>query len=135
MATKLSDVKPAAAKAGKKPAVAPKALGAEAPEVEQAAVPALEITAAAPVLKVKDMVDRVALASGAKKKGLREIVEAVLLEMGNALSEGKELNLPPLGRVRVNRQKGDLMVVKVKRPVTDKSVKKDVTEGVAVAED
>ena len=142
MATKLSDAKPAAAKPAKKPASPAKAKAAplkavpEVPAVAEAsAAAALIVKPASQALKLKDLVERVAKASGAKKNGLKEIVEAVLAEMGQALSEGKELNLPPLGKAKVNRQKGDLLVVKLKRSGGEKSGKKDVTEGVAEAED
>ena len=142
MATKLSDAKPAAAKPAKKPASPAKAKAAPlkaVPEVsavaESSAATALVVKPASQALKLKDLVERVAKASGAKKNGLKEIVEAVLAEMGQALSEGKELNLPPLGKAKVNRQKGDLLVVKLKRSGGEKSGKKDVTEGVAEAED
>lgn len=142
MATKLSDAKPAAAKPAKKSASPAKAKAAPlkaVPEVsavaESSAATALVVKPASQALKLKDLVERVAKASGAKKNGLKEIVEAVLAEMGQALSEGKELNLPPLGKAKVNRQKGDLLVVKLKRSGGEKSGKKDVTEGVAEAED
>lgn len=142
MATKLSDAKPAAPKAAKKPASPAKIKPApevtpvtEAPLTETPAAAALEVKPAAQVLKIKELVERVAQVSGAKKKDLKEIVEAVLGELGSALSTGKELNLPPLGKARVNRQKGDLMVVRLKRGGAEKSGKKDVTEGVAEAED
>lgn len=54
-------------------------------------------------LKLKQLVDRVAEATGGKKKGLREVVEAVLHQLGEALARGDELNLPGLGRGRVAR--------------------------------
>ena len=142
MATKLSDAKPAAAKPAKKPAspAKPKAAAANtSPEVkpvaEASAAAALVVKPASQALKLKELVERVAKTSGAKKNGLKEIVEAVLAEMGQALGEGKELNLPPLGKAKVNRQKGDLLVLKLKRTGAEKSGKKDVTEGVAEAED
>ena len=142
MATKLSDAKPAAPKAAKKPASPAKIKPApevtpvtETPPTETPAAAALVVKPAAQVLKIKELVERVAQVSGAKKKDLKEIVEAVLGELGSALSTGKELNLPPLGKARVNRQKGDLMVVRLKRGGAEKSGKKDVTEGVAEAED
>ena len=152
MATKLSDAKPAAPKTAKKsaapakPAPAPKAAPkAAAPAVAPAVTPAqatetpnmpeMMVKPASHALKITALVPLVAKATGGKKKDLKEIVEAVLGELGSALSTGKELNLPPLGKARVNRQKGDLMVVRLKRGGAEKSGKKDVTEGVAEAED
>lgn len=126
MATKLSDAKPAAPKAVKKPAspAKPNPTAEVKPAVEAPAAAALVVKPAGQVLKVKELVEQVAKASGAKKKDLKEIIEAVLAELGQALSEGKELNLPPLGKAKVNRQKGDLLVVKLKRSGAEKSGKK-----------
>ena len=137
MATKLSDAKPAAAKTAKKPAspAKPQTVLAVKPVAEPPVAAAPVVKPANQALKLKDLVDRVAKASGAKKNGLKEIVEAVLAEMGQALGEGKELNLPPFGKAKVNRQKGDVLVVKLKRGTSEKTGKKDVTEGVAEAED
>ncbi|MDT8855899.1 HU family DNA-binding protein [Paracoccaceae bacterium Fryx2] len=73
----------------------------------------------APTLKLKDLIDRVVQATGGKKKGVREIVEATLATLGAALSAGDDLNLPPLGRAKVNRQmdrgEGELLVIKLHR--------------------
>ena len=52
-------------------------------------------------LKIKALVDRVAEATGGRKKGLREVVEAVLHQLGEAVARGEELNLPGLGSSRV----------------------------------
>ena len=48
-------------------------------------------------LRLKDLVDRVVTATGGKKKGVKEIVEATLLQMGAALQKGDTLNLPAFG--------------------------------------
>jgi DNA-binding protein HU-alpha len=74
---------------------------------------------AAPVLKKPDLFDRVVAASGAKKRDVKPIVEAALAVIGDALSAGEELNLPPLGKVKINRQRkdktGEMLIVKIKR--------------------
>jgi nucleoid DNA-binding protein len=74
---------------------------------------------APPVLKKPDLFDRVVTASGAKKRDVKPIVEAALAVIGDALSAGEELNLPPLGKVKINRQRkdksGDMLIVKIKR--------------------
>ena len=54
-----------------------------------------------PSLKLKDLVDQVAAASGAKKKDAKTVAEATLAALGAALDRGEELNLPGLGRARV----------------------------------
>ena len=79
--------------------------------------------AAAPVkggtLRKKDLIDRVVQVSGAKKKDTREIVEAVLTVLGDALAGGEMLALPPFGRARVNKHRdldsGEMLTVKLRR--------------------
>ncbi len=151
MATKLSDAKPAAPKTAKKsaapakpapapkaapkaaaPAVAPAVTPAQAPETPN--MPEMKVKPASQALKVKDLVDLVAKATGGKKKDLKETIEATLAALGQAVADGKDLNLPPLGKLRVNRQKGDAYVLKLKRGA-EKAGKKDVSEGVAEADD
>ena len=70
-------------------------------------------------LRKKEFVERVTTLSGHKKQDVREITEAVLAVLGDALSKGEELNLPPLGKVKVNRQRdltsGEMMIIKLRR--------------------
>lgn len=76
------------------------------------------------ILRKKDLVERVAEASGVKLRETRAVVEAVLAELGAALSRGDELALPPLGKARVNRStdKGEreVLVVKLRRGRAEK---------------
>lgn len=71
------------------------------------------------MMKVKDLIDRVATASDQNKKDVRAIVEATLAELGKALEAGETLILPPLGRVRIANQKSDaagqVMTLKLRR--------------------
>jgi nucleoid DNA-binding protein len=63
---------------------------------------------AGPQLKKKDLVARVVAALDGKKKGqVKDIVEATLAALGEALQKGESLNLPPFGRARIARQKGE----------------------------
>lgn len=57
-------------------------------------------------LRLKELVDRVAASTGGKKKGVKEIVEATLSQLGLALHNGEMLNLPAFGKVRVARAQG-----------------------------
>lgn len=70
-------------------------------------------------LRKKELLDRVGAIAKVKKKDLREVVEATLQVLGEALARGEDLNLPPLGRAKVGRQKGvnggDLYIVKLRR--------------------
>jgi DNA-binding protein HU-alpha len=74
---------------------------------------------AARVLRKRDLVLRVAEISGVKKKDTRAVVEAVLAEIGAALSRGDGLVLPPLGRAKVNRHKekgsAEVLVLRLRR--------------------
>ena len=70
-------------------------------------------------LKKKDLIDKVTAATGAKKTTVREIVEATLGVLGDALSKGSMLNLPPFGKAKVSRAadaaSGKAMTVKLRR--------------------
>lgn len=70
-------------------------------------------------IQKKVLVDAVATASGVKRKTVKPVVEAILIEIAAALSDGKSLILPPLGRIGVNRSKGDVMILKLKRSRLD----------------
>lgn len=69
-------------------------------------------------MKLRELVDRVVDASGAKKKVVKEIVEATLAQLGQALAKGEELNLPGVGKIRVaksaDRQGRAMMTLKVR---------------------
>ncbi|SLN17925.1 HU family DNA-binding protein [Roseisalinus antarcticus] len=65
-----------------------------------------------PDLKKKDFIDRVVERSGGKKKDVKPAVEAALAILGEAIAAGEELVLPPLGKLKVNREK-DLSNAKV----------------------
>jgi hypothetical protein len=71
----------------------------------------------------KDLIERVREASGARKKDVKAIVEATLALMGEALSRGEVLHLPPLGVARVKRgldgNDGKSLVVKLRRSKGD----------------
>jgi hypothetical protein len=77
--------------------------------------------AKAPVemLKTKDLLDRVTADSAVKRKDAKPVLDALLKVIGEALAEGKALNLPPLGKVSVSRTKenakGDVVMLKLKR--------------------
>ena len=54
-------------------------------------------------LKKKELVDRVVDRLGFKKKDVKPVVEAVLQELGDAVAEGRALNLEPFGKLNINR--------------------------------
>ena len=106
-AAKTAAPKPAVKAAVSAPKVAVPDLPTLAPEAEVAVIETAAKTTA-PQLKKKDLVARVVAALDGKKKGqVKEIVEATLATLGEALAKGESLNLPPFGRARIARQKGE----------------------------
>lgn len=85
-----------AATSAQTPAAAP-----ATPAVVAAASPVV----AGPVLKKRELIDRVVARSGVKKKDAKPAVEAALAVLGEALANGEELNLQPFGRMKINREK------------------------------
>jgi nucleoid DNA-binding protein len=93
---------PAKAPAQPKPAAKPAAKAAGA---EKAARPAPKGGAKpanpASGLKLRDLIDSVATATGAKKSDAKITVEATLAALATALKSGADMTLPPLGKLRV----------------------------------
>ncbi len=93
------------------------------------------------LLRKKDFVERVVAASGAKKKDARDVIDATLKLLGEALAAGESVVLPPFGRARVSRQVdrkgGEMLVVKLVRSDQGSANKPDETsdEALAVGED
>lgn len=109
------------------PAAKPAKSAAAAPDPAPAAAPVARVKG--PTLKIKDLVSRVAEATGGKKKGVREMVEATLAVLGDALAKGEDLNLPGLGRTRIARTSekdgASLMTLKVRRGAHRKKEEKE----------
>jgi len=57
----------------------------------------------APVLKRPELIDTVVKRSNTRKKFAKPVVEAMLEVLGEALAEGREMTLPPLGRIKLKR--------------------------------
>ena len=57
--------------------------------------------------------------SGVKKKDAKPVVEAMLAVLGEALADNRELNIQPLGKVKVRRAKqmpnGRVLVTKIRQ--------------------
>ena len=68
-------------------------------------------------LKLKELIEAVVERTGQRKGEARTAVQAALAVMGEALAEGTEVNLPPLGKMKVNRTKptprGQMMMIKL----------------------
>lgn len=83
-------------------------------------------------LRLKELVDRVSVSTGSKKKAVKAIVEAILTQLGLALRNGEMLNLPELGKVRVVKPRvqapGSAMTLKLRaaNPVGKKKASEEV---------
>ncbi len=115
-----------AAKAKK--ATAGKATPAAAPEAAVKPVPAPQEAPAVtpvPVIRRKEMVERIVARSGLKANAVKSVLDPLLREMGEALSRGEVLSLQPLGKLMVNRRKqvagGEVMICKLRRKTPEKN--------------
>lgn len=73
-----------------------------------------------PDLRKKELIDLAVERSGLKKKDVKPAVEAILSVLGEALADGRELNLRPMGKLKVQRQEekanGTVMVCRIRQP-------------------
>ena len=56
-------------------------------------------------LRKAELIDMVVERSGVKKRYAKPAIEAALDILGDALADGRELNLKPMGKVKINRVK------------------------------
>ena len=141
-ARRVASARPASAKPAVKavsPAAkpAPKSAQKSAPKSAASPVPRV-VTTSAPVavradLKKKELTDLVVARSGIKKKDAKPVVEAMLAVLGETIASGRELNLQPLGKLRINRTEeksnGRVIVCKLRqssraKPATGESLAK-----------
>ncbi len=105
---------------------AKKTVAKAAPKPSAPETPATEVH----VLRKKELLERVVARSGVKKKDAKPAVEAMLAILGEALANGEELNLQPLGKMMVKRQKelenAKVMICKLrhKKPLANDKVVK-----------
>lgn len=70
-------------------------------------------------MKKKEMIEKVTEASGLKRGDAKKAMEATLQILGDALQEGTTVNVPPFGKVAVNRQKeasgAHVIIAKIRR--------------------
>jgi len=100
---------------------APKIAAVTAPEPGQAA-PAPAPAASAPPAEVtrKALIERVkARAEDTKGRDIRAVMDAVLQELGDALTAGETVKIPPLGVIKVQRRReiadGEIVICKLRR--------------------
>ncbi len=71
------------------------------------------------ILHKREFLTRVAHQVNVPRAQIREIVEATLEQLGNAIAEGETLALPPFGKARVSRQRttkgGEVLILRLRR--------------------
>lgn len=80
-------------------------------------------------LRLKDLVDSVAAATGGKKPEVKKTIEATLAAMGTALATGHSLVVPPLGKMRVAKATAGALTLKLRLADVSKAA------GIALADD
>jgi len=96
---------------------------ADAPEavVVQESVPVSDLGE----LKKVELIEMIVERTGVKKRDAKPTIEAALQILGEALAEGRELNLQPLGKIRVNRMKklssARVMTCKVRQTIKEEA--------------
>ena len=78
---------------------------AEQPATKTATDEAVKTATVVKAMGKRELIDRVVTASGIKKKAAKPVVEAMLKELGDALSRGETLNLQPFGKGIVKSRK------------------------------
>jgi nucleoid DNA-binding protein len=85
-----------------------------------------------PVMRKKELVDLVVERSGIKKKDAKPVVEATLAVLGEALADARELNLQPMGKIKVRREKimpnGRVLVTKIRQSTPNDNDSSDESE-------
>jgi len=68
------------------------------------------------MIKKPELIDRIVAQSGLKKKDVKPVVEATLAVLTKTLLDGEELQIPPLGKVKILQTKdvGNAKVFKIK---------------------
>lgn len=96
--TDSSKPKAGAGKGRTAPDVPPQTAPAE-PRLVRVADPAMT----RPDLRKQDLITEVLRRCDVKKRDAKPVIEAMLAVLGDALAEGRGLNLEPMGKLRINR--------------------------------
>ena len=101
---------------------------ATGPAVDPAPDPAVVVNAPTVVvagveMKKKELIDLVVERSGIKKRFAKPTIEAALAVLGEAMAEGRPLNLKPMGKVKVHKSKpiagGQVLMARVRQHDND----------------
>lgn len=80
-------------------------------------------------LSKKELIDQAVQRSGIKKKDAKPVVEALLAILGEAVAEGRDLNLKPFGKLRINRSdvrsNGTVHVCRLRQPLNSFATSED----------
>ena len=110
MATTKTSSRKTTKKVARKPAKAPP---------ESITKPAPSKAPAPPIVRRKELVARVVAATGMRPNQVKPVLNEVLAELGKALSAGEGINVPPLGKITVNRHKAlegrEVLICKLRR--------------------
>ncbi len=109
-AAKTTTTKTSKAKTATPTTATTAAKAAAAASATQAAPTPTVVKDTAPVvgvlpLRKKELIDSVVARSGIKKKDAKPAIEAMLAILGETIAEGRELQLPPMGKLKINRTK------------------------------
>lgn len=90
-------------------------------------------------IRKKDIYNHVTAATGLRKREVREAVDATLAYFNKCLSEGLDLQVPPLGKIRsISRGEGEnaklIHKVVLQNPKSDKKVDDEGKEALADTE-
>lgn len=129
--TRRTTTKTATPKTATAKTTAPKTTAAKSASAAKAELPKVVKPAAAdvvvpsndgPELKKRELIDLVVDRAGVKKKDAKPAIEAALAILGEAIASGRELNLQPLGKLRINRTEdkgnGRVIVCKLRQSVS-----------------
>jgi DNA-binding protein HU-alpha len=88
-------------------------------QAEPRVVDAPKAVIVGPMMRKKELIDTVVQRSGMKKKDVKPVVEMMLTVLGEAIGDNRELNLPPMGRMKIRREKklsnGRIVVAKIRQ--------------------
>lgn len=92
-------------------AAAPKAAPKTTPKAPKAQVPETNVVGLAQAVVATDMVkkpeflDKVVARCGVKRSDAKSVMEACLAELSDVLLRGDDVNLPPMGKIKVIKDK------------------------------
>jgi len=111
---------------------AAKSAAKAAKPVEPVVVETAEPIVGAPDMSKKELIEKVVERSGVKKREAKPAIEAALAILGEAIAESRALNLPPFGKLRINRAEekanGRITVCKLRQPKPKETVKEPLAE-------